>query len=502
MGLSNQLSSLPTVVPNTFARPNSNDPLSESLSRSLAQATLIDFITYTYPKYNPEPFHVKVSEILEHVVSGGIKRLMIFAPPQHGKSEIVSVRLPPFWLSKRPDDPVIIASYGAALAGTKAGAARILLHSKPFYNLFPSFFIEERKKGKLTPKSPYSTIMGVGVGGAITGFGAGLGIIDDPVKNYEDGMNPNNRDRIWKWWQGTFRTRVWERGAIVIIMTRWHEDDLAGRILNTSGEKWDVVRFPAIAENQEERDEFNKRYLPKQLGFPDPLNRIGGQPLSPGRYSLHELESLKHDVGTMAWYAEYQGTPRPIEGNRIKREWLIIADETPRKSRMRIRYWDKAGTSGGGAYTAGLLMSYGYDGIFYIENMVRGQWSALEREQIIKETAELDRDIYGEVEIWIEQEPGSGGVESAELTVKNLAGFRIRVDRASKSKDIRLEPFAVQAEAKNIRLKKGKWNWDYIEELTLFPSSGFKDQVDATSGAFNKLVVIKDNKKKTYRGSI
>lgn len=155
---------------------------------------------------------------------------------------------------------------------------------------------------------------------------------------------------------------------------------------------------------------------------------------------------------------------------------------------QRVRYWDKAGTLNGD-YTCGVLMSTDSNGVFYVEDVVRGQWSALERENIIRQTAEMDRAKYGDgnVTIWQEQEPGSGGLESAQATTRNLAGHNVRTERVTGDKETRAMPFAAQCEALNVKLVAGDWNAAYLNELTSFPYGAHDDQVDSSSGAFNKL---------------
>jgi predicted phage terminase large subunit-like protein len=151
-----------------------------------------------------------------------------------------------------------------------------------------------------------------------------------------------------------------------------------------------------------------------------------------------------------------------------------------------VRYWDKAGTEDGGAFTAGVLIHKLIDGTFVVADVVTGQWSALKRERKIKQTAKIDGF---DVDIWIEQEPGSGGKESAESTVRNLAGWNIYVDKVTGSKEVRAEPYSIQAEAGNIKILKGTWNLAFLHEHKTFPAGKFKDQVDAAGGAFNKLAV-------------
>ncbi len=332
-------------------------------------------------------------------------------------------------------------------------------------------------------------MLAVGVGGPVTGHGGLLGIIDDPFENWEQSQSLTIRDRVWEWWRTTFRTRIWEHGVIVLIQTRWHEDDLAGRLLQDQPGRWAVLRLPAVAETQDERDENNRR-----LGLPqgalDPLGRQAGEPLCPTRFSSEALSQLRRDVGSQAWFSQYMGVPRAPEGNRFKRDWFAIFDPVagPAMIASRCRYWDKAGTAGGGCYTAGVLMARADDGYWYIEDVVRGQWSSAERNAVMLRTAQQDAENHdNEVSVWTEQEPGSGGKESAEATVRLLAGFPVHTETVTGSKEVRAEPFAAQAEAGNVRVVRAPWNGDYLDELLAFPSGRYSDQVDASSGAFNKL---------------
>src|SRR5437868_2291607 len=158
----------------------------------------------------------------------------------------------------------------------------------------------------------------------------------------------------------------------------------------------------------------------------------------------------------------------------------------------RVRYWDRAATDGAGDFTAGVLLVRSVDGVFFVEDVVRGQWSSGVRDQIMKATAAQDAARYGErhrnaVEIVVEQEPGSSGKDSADAAVRMLAGYPVYVERATGAKDVRFEPFAAQAEAGNVRLVRGLWNGAYLEELTSFPTGTHDDQVDATAGGFNWL---------------
>lgn len=175
---------------------------------------------------------------------------------------------------------------------------------------------------------------------------------------------------------------------------------------------------------------------------------------------------------------------KPSAGNVFDRAWFEIVRSSPVDGK-RIRYWDKAGTEGGGKYTAGVLMNQ-HKGIYYVEDVVRGQWSSGRRNDVIKQTAELDG--VG-VKVWVEQEPGSGGKESAEYTIQELAGYSVRAERPTGDKVDRADPFSAQAEAGNVKLVSGDWNEAYLNELHNFPDGKFADQVDGSSGAFNQLAL-------------
>jgi predicted phage terminase large subunit-like protein len=214
-----------------------------------------------------------------------------------------------------------------------------------------------------------------------------------------------------------------------------------------------------------------RRFIPARLGDNPYLDR------EQYRESLAELDPV-----TRAQLLEGDWQIHP-EGALFKRGWFSVVEQRPGQAR-RVRYWDKAATEGGGARSAGVLIARTGQGLFYIEDVVCGQWSALKRETIMRATAERDGRA---VDIWTEQEPGSGGKESAEASLRNLAGFAVHADRVTGAKCERARPLAAQCEAGNVRIVRGAWNQRYLEELCSFPLGSFADQVDASSGAFNKL---------------
>ena len=175
------------------------------------------------------------------------------------------------------------------------------------------------------------------------------------------------------------------------------------------------------------------------------------------------------------------------EGNRFKRAWFDIVEESPYGTN-RLRYWDFAATQDGGARTAGVLLGIRGRDIF-VEDVVFGQWSTGERNAIMRQTAELDLQRFGvAVYTVFEEEGGSSGKDASRAVVRLMAGFPIQPDRPTGNKDVRLEPFAAQAEAGNVRLIRGAWNGAYIDEMCAVPNGVFRDMADATAGAYNKLV--------------
>lgn len=473
-----------------------------------ARQNLIRFTEHTYPQYVTEDAHALMADYLDDVLDGYIDRLMIFAPPQHGKSELVSVRFPAYFLGHSPDSLIILTSYGATLAHEKSRLARDVVESPEFNDLFPGIHTSRivRASDNWRIQSRKGGVVAAGVGGAITGRGGPLGIIDDPIENWQQAQSATYRKRAWEWYRYTFRTRIHEGGCIILVMTRWHEDDLAGKLLEADdANRWVVARLPALAETQKERNDNNER-----LGIPsldgDLLGRQAGEALCPSRFSAYALRELEQDLGTYGFSSEYQGVPLPAQGHTFQYDWFNVVDAAPDKVDACVRYWDKAGTEAGGKRTAGVKVSRAGTK-YYVEHTHMGQWSAGRREDNIKRMAELDAVLdwnedntaYTVVDpgptIWIEQEPAASGKESALATIANLAGFVCRADRVSGSKEVRANPFAVQCEAGNVFLVRGPWNNAFIREYTSFPYGAFSDQVDAGSGAFNKVAAHKRRRK-------
>jgi predicted phage terminase large subunit-like protein len=414
---------------------------------------------------------IKLSESLVELAARRITRLIVEMPPRHGKSELISHYFPVWYLNQWPDQRIILASYEADFAESWGRKVRNTI---------------EEGKGDLEVKLGTDSLAArrwdtkdgggmitAGVGGPITGKGANLLIMDDPVKNAEEAYSSIYREKIWDWWRSTAYTRLEPGGVAIIVMTRWHKDDLVGRLIaemDGEGERWDVLRLPALAEAK------------------DPLQRMIGQPLWPMRFDKPALAKIRKAIGSQFWSSLYQQNPTDKEGSMFKREWFKIVDEAPADARP-VRFWDLAAsdpktrkddpdwTSGGS-----ISMKEGQYWIHRIDRM-RGRPKAVE--DFIRQCAVLDGRGAS---ITIEQEPGSSGVNTIDHYQRIvLPGYTVRGERSTGSKSERAEPVSSAAEAGNVFLVKGPWVRDFLDEIANFPVGAHDDQVDCVSGAFKVL---------------
>jgi hypothetical protein len=253
--------------------------------------------------------HLKLlNEKLLAVAEGRLRFLLVTMPPRHGKSELTSKYFPAWYLMRRPGRRILLASYEADFASQWGRKVRDLVE-----DLGPRHFgVEVRRDSSAADRWELAGHGGgmqtAGIGGALTGKGADVILIDDPVKNAEEANSQAIRDRNWDWYRAAAYTRLEPDGAIVLVQTRWHESDLAGQVLahaEESGEPWDVLNLPALSE-----------------GPGDPLGRPAGAALWPERFDVAALEGIRRAIGSYFFGALYMGSPRPAEGGTFKRSWL------------------------------------------------------------------------------------------------------------------------------------------------------------------------------------
>lgn len=420
------------------------------------------------------PAHIQMmSARLMRLAAGEIDREMTFLAPRHGKSQLRSVYFPAWWILNFPDDRIVLCSNSLDLAKSFSRRVReIVIEFGHFYGLEIKKTLRSAQEWGIEGRE--GSVFAVGMGGSLTGRGANLLLIDDPIKLPTEALSQAFRETQWNWFSSVGDNRLEPGGKVCITMTPWHGDDLGGRILEVEPELWDVLRLPAIAEEN------------------DPLGRKPGEALWPKRYSIEKLEQKrKRDP----WWFEamFQCRPRPKDGGMFKDHWFAekAVYRTAPSHAKRVRFWDKASSQGQGDWTAGILMAY-YEGFVWIEDVRRGQWGSAERDKIILETCENDNITYPNVVTWAEQEPGGGGKESGEGFIKLLAGYRAHtLPSMGKSKVARAEPFASQCAGGNVFLTNGPWVQSFLKEVSEFPNGKHDDQVDAASGAFNRLFLGK-----------
>lgn len=423
-------------------------------------------------------------------------RILIEEPPRHGKSEMVSKWLPAWYLGTFPGQRVALAAYQDDFAATWGRRVREILeeHGPHIFGITTADDSRARNRWDLrqtwSPDDPElfdwltsaeGGMFTTGVGGPLTGKGADLLIVDDPVKNQKDADSKTLRDDIWEWWQSTAYTRL-EPGAIAIVMhTRWHEDDLAGRLIREAkqgGEEWHVVRLPALAEKG------------------DPLGRNPGDPLWPERYSKPDLERIKIAVGTKVWGALYQQRPSAAEGGEFKDDWwqTYLPYRWP-KLATATQSWDCAfkGKADSDFVVGQLWLQKGADS--YLAAQIRGRMTFTEtlkaiqvmtawaNEKGIKSHRKLIEDkangtavmntLQSKVEGLIPVEPEGGKLARARAVTPRVESGNVHIPQGV----IPAPPAPKRADG--TPLWKATRTTDFIAEHREFPNGANDDQVDS-----------------------
>jgi predicted phage terminase large subunit-like protein len=421
--------------------------------------------------------------VLQRVADGELKRVMIFLPPRHSKSETVSRLFSAYFLYRYPHRWVGLSCHTADLAYTLSRNAR------ENYQRAGGQFDSKSQAVKHWQTGQGGGFWAAGIGGPIAGKGFHLGIIDDPVKNAEGAASERLREKHKDWYGSTFYTREepWSdtdpNGAIVIVSTRWHEDDLSGYLLSeekeedNEAERWHIVNLPAIAEDAPQD-------FPESCTI-EPDWRKPGEALCPERRPLEKLRRICRRIGEYFFDALYQQRPSAKEGEFFKINKIETVDAEPAGLR-KCRAWDLAASKGTGAFTSGVLIGVEDKGIYYVCDVERGQLSADDAKTTLKSTAIADGTG---VAIHLPQDPGQAGKAQAEQLVRFLGGFNVRAEPVTGSKETRAFSFAAQVNSGNVKLVKGPWNKAFKEELRQFPRGKYKDQVDSASDAFNELAL-------------
>lgn len=462
--------------------------------------TIGGYITRVSPGFLAMRWLDDVLDHLQMLADGILSRLIIEAPPRHGKSFVVSEHLPAYWLSRYPWQWVGLASHSASLALAFSRKARGL-YVRGGGHLHRSSRAVQR----------WQTAEGDGDGGmwargfdsGITGEGSGLMIIDDPVKSRKAIRTPQSRRDLYETYREVLYTRLEASGAMVVMATRWHKQDLTGQLLDAAASEsgdpnnlgdavetsdgWVLISRPAIARRPEEV----KRDIPASVRVV-PDRRAPGEPLAPERgYDLAKLLKIMTVVGPSTWGSLFQQDPRPADGSLFKWEHMPTVNATHGVA-YRVRYWDLAKTEGEGDFTAGGFVSYAPETPVpvIVEDVVAHRYGPGRRNNLIVETARRDAEKYGAdgFVIWIE----SLGKDDTKALVAALAGFIVQSETQSGQgdKEVRASPLASQAQVGNVALLVGAWNDRFREQACAFPNGENDDEVDAVAGAYNKALQL------------
>jgi predicted phage terminase large subunit-like protein len=411
-------------------------------------------------------------------------RLIISMPPQEGKSIRVGKIFPAWMLKQHPDTRIIAASYGHALARRNGRGIRDLIMSHTELGLTVRDDLSAQHEWQLAGHE--GGVYAVGIGGALTGRPGDLLIIDDPIKDRQEADSETYRERVWDWWTDVASTRLAPGAQVVLILTRWHEDDLAGRLLAAEDSGlWRVVNIPAQADHDPNKDQT------------DPLGRQPGQFLTSARgRTKAQWEAIKVRSGARTWASLYQGRPSPAEGNLFDRSWWreygsarwFIRDDgsywVPDSDEV-IQSWDMAfKDTDGSDYVCGQV--WGRWGLHvYLLDQVHARMSFVETRKALRRlSAKWPQAILKLVE---DKANGTAVINSLSTTVAGLVP-----EEPHGSKEARASAVSPFVEAGSVFLPSPEiapWVDAFIEEHAAFPNGRHDDQVDTMSQALNRLLL-------------
>ena len=445
----------------------------ELLRRRQARESLISFCSYTLPEFSNPAHQVILAAKLEAVERGEIKNLIIILPPRHLKSETCSIRFPAWYLGKNPQRAVIGCSYSDNKAYTFSYAVRETIMSHRYQNLWPlklqttgAMHWQLADKSDLRP-----SYIAAGVGGGITGEGANLLIIDDPIKNAEEAESETVRESIWQWYITVAMTRLQSDSAKIIIMTRWNKDDLVGRLLkvaegNPKADQWEVVHFKAINDS--------------------------GEALWPEKFPLDYLEKIKAGqiddpefpgAGSRAFEALYQGNPVAAEGNIINRSWWKFYDERPATFQRIIQSWDTAfKTKAENDYSVCSTWGQTASGLYLLDVWRR----KVEYPDLKSNAVNLFNRDHPQSVIIEDKASGQSLIQELRRDT-NIPLLPIKVDADKLARVYAVTPLI---ESGRVFLpRQATWLHDFMEEMSSFPSGEHDDTVDSVSQALRYMTL-------------
>jgi predicted phage terminase large subunit-like protein len=437
-------------------QPSRQAAASELLARRKARAGLLAFTQYTNPAYAAAPHHALIAQKLEAVERGEIKRLMIAMPPRHGKSELASRRFPAWFMGRNADKQIIAASYNSDLANDFGREVRNIVDAPEFRALFDVTLAQDSKAANRWHTNTGGMYVAAGVGTAITGRGADILLIDDPFKDREEADSELRRQRVWDWYTSTAYTRLMPGGAVIVINTRWHDDDLSGRLIyeqDKGGDKWDVLSLPAIGED--------------------------GQPLWPEWYPLERLEQIRGVLPARDWNALYQQNPIPDDGDYFKGDWFGEYEVLPANLKT-YGASDYAVTDAGGDYT-----EQGVAGVDAVGNLYVLDWWKKQATSDVWIEAQCDLIVKHQPAAWFgEAGPIRRAVEPFLMRRMNERQAYCRLEWLASIADKPTRARTIQGMASMGKVflpKNAPWKGDLMNQLMRFPAGKHDDGVDVLS---------------------
>jgi predicted phage terminase large subunit-like protein len=447
--------------------------LNRAIAAKRAADSLIDFTRFMMPdpadmenpemsRYLPAAHHRLIAENLEKVDKGEILRLIITMPPRHGKSQLASAMFPAWFAGRDPYREVIFATYNQDFAEDFGRKVRDVVMSDQFTDVFPNVYLKrDSKAADRLQTTDGGSLFFAGVGGAITGRGADLFVIDDPFKNREDAESATNRNNVWNWFTSTAYTRLLPGGRIVIILTRWHEDDLVGRIFNPDyvdpeeAKTWKVLSLPAIKD---------------------------GQALWPERYPIETLNSIRRTIGSRDWSALYMQTPTPDDGQYFLRSYFkpYQPGELPRLSEMNIYAASDHAVGTQQQNDASVLGCVGVDAqgdVWILPDVAWGRFAADQQVEAFLDQLERNKPIFW----WAEKghiSQSIGPFLRERMREEQIYGV---IDERTPAKDklTRARSIMARAAMRPIRVPTFVGWWpDALEQLLKFPNAKHDDFVD------------------------
>ena len=487
--------------------------LQELAERELARRRLLAYVLRMYPQYLAGWVHKELAahleQFLDDVVNKRSPRLMVFMPPRVGKSFLVSESFPPWALGRYPELQIVSTSYSAGLVEQfSRGIRRTIREDERYRALFPMVVLDEETQAvgrwqlRVAEEKGRSRVAGgyraVGVGGGLTGFGADILLIDDPVANADDANSEVVRESTWNWYATVARTRVMPGGGVLVVQTRWHDDDLSGRIIelmkqDANADQFKVVSYPALAE------------------FDEP-HRKAGQALHPERYDERAYAQIRASVGPSVWNALYQQNPVPDEGEFFKKDDVQYYNELPPTASLCFyASWDCAISERESADpTCGFVVAFDADHNLYVVDRYYGRMGAVD----IVDSLVTAQKTYKPLVHWMEKEK----VQMA------LGPFIEHAMSSSKINDFVIEPLPPGRRDKEARARSlqglvrrrkvflprtAEWTPSVVAEMLRFPKGKHDDQVDALAYAalnINEVTVpsaeAKDQQPKSWRDTL